>query len=306
MKISVVITSHNYRDYVAQAVQSALDQSVAPVEVIVVDDGSTDGSPELLTARFGSDPRVRVVATANFGQLAAFRRGVSECSGDIVAFLDADDYWERDHLEGGARIFLAQAQVDFVFTNLALAGSASGNWHAEIEDGDIGIRVLQAYFLQPWIGSPTSALMLRRRLCQRLLDVPEEMLPDWKTRADDCLVYGAGILGAYKHYVSRPTVHYRIHGANHWYGSRKRGTDVEYLWRVNTLVNFYGRKAGLDVLPPMSVILEFKAIERPTLGELWFYVRLLAKVPWGPFMWLRQAVAMGFHFLRVRTRFARK
>ena len=168
------------------------------------------------------------------------------------------------------------------------------------------MRVLQAYHLQPWIGSPTSALLIRRRLCEKLLDIPDEMLPDWKTRADDCLVYGAGVLGAHKYYLARPTVHYRVHGANRWYGSSKRGADVAYLWRANALVNFYGRKAGLDVLPPMSVILEFKSIERPTLGELWFYVRLLAKVPWGPTMWLRQAIAMCIHFLRVRMRFGRK
>lgn len=305
MKISVVVTSHNYRDYVAQAVQSALDQTAAPLEVLVVDDGSTDGSSELLKERFGHDARVRIIATANAGQLAAFRRGVAECSGDVVAFLDADDYWDREHLERGARIFTDRPEVDFVFTNVALTGAATGLWHEGAQDRDFGIRVLQAYFLHPWIGSPTSGLMLRRRLCERVLEVPEDMLPDWKTRADDCLVYGAGILGAYKHYAARPTVHYRIHDANRWYGQKKRkGADLDYLWRVNALTEFYGRKAGLSVLPPMSVILEFKSLERPTAADLWFYLRLLGRVPWSPGMHARQFVAMCIHFLRVRLRAA--
>jgi hypothetical protein len=69
------------------------------------------------------------------------------------------------------------------------------------------------------------------------------------------------------------------------------------------LADFYGRKAGLGVLPPMSVILEFKLIERPTVGELWFYLRLLGRVPWSPLMHLRQAAAMCSHFLRARLRF---
>jgi glycosyltransferase involved in cell wall biosynthesis len=304
MRISVVVTSHNYRDYVAQAVQSALDQSLPPAEVVVVDDGSTDGSAELLKERFGSDSRVRIVQTPNRGQLAAFQRGVAESAGDVVAFLDADDYWEPDHLEGAASILRDRPEVDFVFTNLSLAGTASGLWHRDGRDRDLGIRVLQAYYLRPWNGSPTSALLIRRRLSQRLLDVPEAMLPDWKTRADDCLVYGAGILGAYKYYVARPTAHYRIHGGNRWYGhGRRKGAELDYLWRVGTLADFYGRMAGLGVLPPMSVILEFKSIERPTVGELWFYLRLLGRVPWGPFMHLRQAAAMCSHFLRVRLRF---
>jgi glycosyltransferase involved in cell wall biosynthesis len=307
MRTAVIITSHNYKEFVGQAVQSALEQTATPHEVIIVDDGSTDGSPELLKERFGHDPRVRIIATANAGQLAAFRRGVAECSGDVVAFLDADDYWERDHLERGVRIFQSRPEVDFVFTNVALTGAASGVWHDEAQDRDFGIRVLQAYFLHPWIGSPTSGLMLRRRLCQRVLEVPDDMLGDWKTRADDCLVYGAGILGAYKVYAARPTVRYRIHDANRWYGQQlRKGADLDYLWRVNALADFYGRKAGLGVLPPMSVLMEFKSLDRPALGDLWFYLRLLGKVPWGPGMHLRQGAAMCLHFLRIRLRPAAK
>jgi hypothetical protein len=56
----------------------------------------------------------------------------------------------------------------------------------------------------------------------------------------------------------------------------------------------------------MSVILEFKSLERPTVGELWFYLRVLGKVPWGPVMHLRQALAMCVHFVRVRLGFTGK
>jgi glycosyltransferase involved in cell wall biosynthesis len=303
---SVLITNHNYASYVVRAIQSALSQSLRPREVIVVDDGSTDGSLELLQREFGSSPGVRVVATPNRGQLAAFVAGYEVTSGDVVAFLDADDYWAPEHLQQAAAVFQLKPHIDFIFTNVVLVGSASGTWHKEAADQDVGVRVLQAYHLQPWTGSPTSALLIRRRLCQKLLDVPHEMLPDWKTRADDCLVYGAGILGAHKYYLARPTVNYHVHGANQWYGSSKRGADISYLWRTNALVDFYARKAGLGVLPPMSVILEFKSLERPTVGELWFYLRLLGKLPWGPGMHLRQAAAMCLHFLRVWLRPASK
>jgi len=87
-RVSVVITCFNYERYVALAVRSALEQQPPPLEVIVVDDGSTDASARVLAA-FGS--RIRVVAQANQGQIAATNRGFAESSGELVMFLDADD-----------------------------------------------------------------------------------------------------------------------------------------------------------------------------------------------------------------------
>ena len=72
---SVIVTCYNYRDFVEEAVDSALAQTRAAAQVIVVDDGSTDGSSELLRARYGDDPRVTLLFGENGGQLAAFQRG---------------------------------------------------------------------------------------------------------------------------------------------------------------------------------------------------------------------------------------
>lgn len=301
--VSAIITNYNYDAFVCDAVQSALDQTVPPVDVIVVDDGSTDGSVGLLEEKFGAHPNVRVIRSENAGQLSAFRKGFAASTGDVVAFLDADDYWASQHLQHAVAVFRQEPQVDFVFTNLTLVGSAAGMWHKGAEDQEIGVRVLQAFHLQPWVGSPTSALLIRRPLCHKLLDVPEGMLPDWKTRADDCLVYGAGVLGGNKYYSAKPTAYYRVHASNRWYGRREAGAmSLDYLWRVRSLIEFYGRRAGLSVTPPMSVILEFKSLREPSLGDLWFYLRLLRNVPWGPSMHFRQWMAMCLHFFRTKLR----
>jgi len=87
-RVSVVITCFNYERYVALAVRSALEQQPPPAEVIVVNDGSTDGSARAL-AEFGH--RIRVVMQANQGQIAATNRGFAESTGELVMFLDADD-----------------------------------------------------------------------------------------------------------------------------------------------------------------------------------------------------------------------
>lgn len=297
MKISVVVANHNYAAFVAEAVDSALAQVPAPHEIVVVDDGSTDGSVDLLRQRYGADPRVRIIATANQGQLAALRTGVAACSGEAIAFLDADDGWLPDHLRTLGVVLAARPDVDFVYGNLERFGREQGRWHAATVDRDMGVRTLQEYHLQPWLGSPTSALVLRRTLCQRVLDVQPELVAEWVTRADDCLVLGAGILGAHKYYVARPTVRYRVHERNRWYQAAQRGGN-EYFARVRRLVDCYGRKAGLAVLPPMSVIVEFKSLPTPTLADLRFYQRMLRKVPWPFGTRLRQWLAMWRHLLR--------
>jgi len=90
--VSVVIPCYNYERYVGLALESVQRQRVAPLEVIVVDDGSTDGSARVIQ----SFPGVRYVRQDNAGHVAAFNRGYAESRGDIVLFLDADDLLEPD------------------------------------------------------------------------------------------------------------------------------------------------------------------------------------------------------------------
>ena len=95
-RISAVIPAYNAAQFVGEAIASCLHQTVPPVEIIVVDDGSTDETAEI-AASFGS--LVRVVSQLNAGEGAARNRGISESAGEWVAFLDADDLWEPTKLE---------------------------------------------------------------------------------------------------------------------------------------------------------------------------------------------------------------
>jgi glycosyltransferase involved in cell wall biosynthesis len=97
--VSVIVPVFNGRDHVAAAIESALAQSMSRVEVVVVDDGSSDGSGELAESIAGRDSRVRVIRQENRGLSGARNTGVRESRGRYVGFLDADDLWLPEKLE---------------------------------------------------------------------------------------------------------------------------------------------------------------------------------------------------------------
>jgi glycosyltransferase involved in cell wall biosynthesis len=96
-KVSVVIPTYNRADKVQKAVESVLAQSFTDLEVIVVDDGSSDGTGQALQQAFGN--RIRYFFQPNQGVSVARNKGIEEAKGEWLAFLDSDDLWEREKLE---------------------------------------------------------------------------------------------------------------------------------------------------------------------------------------------------------------
>jgi glycosyltransferase involved in cell wall biosynthesis len=127
---TAVIPTHNRAATVGRAIQSALDQSYAPAEVVVVDDGSRDDT-RAVVERFG--PRVRCVHQENAGAAVARNRGVREASSEWIAFLDSDDYWTKSHLERMANAIAAtDGAASFYFSDTRRAregGPEDGKLH---------------------------------------------------------------------------------------------------------------------------------------------------------------------------------
>lgn len=109
-KISVVIPVYNGEAFIARAIQSVLDQSVKPFEVIVVNDGSKDRTAEKL-AEFGNN--IVVISIINGGVSNARNVGIQACSGELIAFLDADDVWFEDKLKQQLEVFECYPEVGF-------------------------------------------------------------------------------------------------------------------------------------------------------------------------------------------------
>jgi glycosyltransferase involved in cell wall biosynthesis len=166
--ISAVVTVYNAEEYVAQALQAILSQTRPPEEVLVVNDGSTDGTLNEL-AQFGKD--IRVISQANGGHANALNRGFSEARGDYLAKCDADDIWEPEKLMRQVEALEAQPQIDIAFSAARVFGQSDGRWGLPVGDNPkVGIldphRFAETMYRANGI-CPSSTLT-RRRLYEQL------------------------------------------------------------------------------------------------------------------------------------------
>ena len=112
--VSVVIPAHQAEQTIAETIGSVLRQSVPPFEVIVVDDGSTDRTEDVVRSVVG----VRYLRQEHAGAAAARNRGVEAASGELIAFVDADDLWEPDKLELQMAAWDRDPAADMVFGHM--------------------------------------------------------------------------------------------------------------------------------------------------------------------------------------------
>jgi glycosyltransferase involved in cell wall biosynthesis len=208
--VSVVIPTFNRRDFVAEAVASALNQTVSPQEVIVVDDGSTDGTAELLRDRFGADPRFKLIVQDNAERGAARNRGIEAASGEYVAFLDADDVWASDKLEKQLLLF-ADEGVGVVHCGVWLMdgqGECDGCFVRQALDGTTQGCLARALMRQNRVSMSTA--VVRRDLALRFpfaTDACVQGVEDW--------IFWMRIACATKvGYVEAPLAGYRLHSTN--------------------------------------------------------------------------------------------
>lgn len=211
MKASIIVTSYNYARFLPQAIDSALGQTYPDVEVIVVDDGSTDGSRDVI-ARYGS--RIVPVLKANGGQASAFNAGFARSVGDVVIFLDSDDVLMLDAVARAAPLFATDRSVVKVHWPLRVIDAAGRDTGAlqppgPLPEGDLRERVIRdgpAEYTWP----PTSGNAWSRRFLAEALPVPEA---EYVTCPDSYLSVLAPLRGTMRR-LSEPAGMYRLHGEN--------------------------------------------------------------------------------------------
>lgn len=120
MTFSIIIPAYNAEAFIETTLQSVYNQTFSDYEIVVVNDGSTDNTAEVLACQ--TDPRLRVIHQENSGVSVARNKAISEARGKYVAFLDADDVWTQDHLALAYQFF--SLHPEFVWYCSAFTGAA--------------------------------------------------------------------------------------------------------------------------------------------------------------------------------------
>jgi glycosyltransferase involved in cell wall biosynthesis len=213
--ISVVIPAFNAEAFLTEAIESVLAQDYGPVEVIVVDDGSTDR-----TAAVASAYPVECLRQANSGQAAARNAGVAAARGAFVSFLDADDLWRPSKLSTEIAHLQAHPELDYVLVRMQRSLSPGAPWPPGTP---------ASWFKEPQPGTLPSAALVRRTVLDRIGPFETGFRhgsdTEWQARAAD----------AETRWELLPDVlvEYRIHGNNNSYDNLGMKQEMFELLRAS-------------------------------------------------------------------------
>ena len=209
--ISVLVDTYNHERFIEEALVSVLEQDVADAEreVIAVDDGSTDRTAEIV-GKFA--PRVRLIRKKNGGQASAFNVGIPECAGEIIAFLDGDDWWAPGKLRAVADALASDDEIGLVGHGITEV-FADGRRHTELlrdtprfrltsRAGAEALRLRKSFL-------GTSRMTCRARILREIGPVPETL----RFQADEYLFTLAGLFADVL-ILRDALTFYRLHDAN--------------------------------------------------------------------------------------------
>ena len=202
--VSIVMPAYNVEPYVGEAIRSALAQTYSDFELIVVDDGSKDGTADVVRRRAREDPRIHLVQHANRGLAGARNSALRAARGAFIALLDSDDLWEPDFLAEQMAILEARPDVDIVTGNGWMLG---GPRHGELARPCPDMRAQPD--LAAILGDERAVFVMsvfRRRVYEGVGEFDETM----RTNEDYDFWLRAAIAGFRFARNDRPRGHYRI------------------------------------------------------------------------------------------------
>ncbi|MGH6648077.1 glycosyltransferase family 2 protein [Aquabacterium sp.] len=239
-RISVVVCNYNYERYVRQTIDSVLQQTYPPLEVIVVDDGSTDGSLNII--RQYEAQGIQVIAQANGGQIAAYNAGFAQARGDVVLFLDSDDALLPEALADIATRFgEGVAKVHFRLELIGPNGEAVGaTIPHELARGDVAKAFLQHGV--PHASPPASGNAYRHSVLARIFPLPSDAQD--RHGADFFCIFGSTLFGTVAA-SDRTLGLYRIHrmpdkdSSSLTFGNAAKGLSLDK--RLQVRIERFGR-----------------------------------------------------------------
>jgi glycosyltransferase involved in cell wall biosynthesis len=205
--VTVVVTNHDYGRFLGRGLDSLLAQTYEHVEIVVVDDGSTDDSPAVIDRYRG---RIVGLLCDHSGQPASFNRGFAASHGDVVCFMDSDDWFLPNKIETVVRVLREHPEVVGCFHARTLETPQGSEPVPLGLEGVVDARHELAQGRPPFIGTVTSGIVLRRTALDRMLPFPET---EGTGVQDHALKWGGLALGPVYFLDDALTVQV-MHGAN--------------------------------------------------------------------------------------------
>jgi glycosyltransferase involved in cell wall biosynthesis len=255
MKSICLVTNYNYAEYLEECLLSLVSQTRKFDRILIIDDGSSDASREIIS-RFCRDcSYASTVDKDNGGQLSCFNAALEFIdTDDFVFFIDADDVYPPDYLEQVSP-FIAKDHADFIFVNPVRFSDGEQPLKSACVGPEKGFAFSSTSALtrriRCCIGVETSCLCIKGSLYHALLPYPYEK--DWITQADDLLTIGASIVGARKLYIESLGISYRIHASNNFAGKRiSPHEQANERLRRERLFRWYSDRAMLPLRAPLK------------------------------------------------------
>ncbi len=278
--VSVLITNYNYGKYLGEAINSAFNQTYSPIEVIVIDDGSTDHSQEVMASYHD---KIIPVLKENGGQASAINAGFAVSRGEIICSLDADDLWLPTKVEEVVKAAQTCSNAVIIYhkvQNIDRQGQQMGQpWPPyKAIQGNISRQVSTTGSWWPW--PPSTALSFRRSFLSQVMNIPEE--GDFRFSAEPYLADLAPFFGEVVG-IEQVLSLFRIHGKNIW--SHPHEIDKRSLKnheiRVDVLNNAL-KKFGINAQVSLADHWPYQLL-RYKLGQeknLFYLSRLAWQNPW--------------------------
>lgn len=211
--VSIIMANYNYGCMIGDAIQSVIDQTYTRFELIVVDDGSTDHSAEVVQPFVNKDTRVTLIRQDNAGQGGAWNNAFSRCRGDILCLLDSDDLFEPGKLQAVVDAFEQSAEIGMVQHPLQVIDPDNQPLQvipflSRLEEGWLGPTVLRRG--GRWSFMPTSALSYRMEVARFFFPMDAKRFRG----CADALLFTVGPLLTRVRVIPTPLSRYRVHGTN--------------------------------------------------------------------------------------------
>jgi len=283
IRVTAVIDAYNYGRFIEEAIESVLRQDfpAEELEVLVVDDGSTDDTGARVE-KYGQ--RVQYVYKANGGQASAFNWGIERARGEVVALLDADDYWLPGKLRRVMEEFDKDASVGLVYHPLREYVATRGEWRDGEFSAISGNVAKSRKAILQYTAAQTSGLAFRRRFLQELVPLNEAMAFDADAVLVALIIFLAPVTA-----VAEPLGVYRIHGENNYFDpddqidKKRQARRIAMLKIVMEEIDRWLRGRGYDLEQPeilafrqrWRLLYEKEQFRYETPGRVRFFMHLL-------------------------------